>query len=113
MQQIILQPGNPLELRPEELEDLAQAIRELHPNYEVRIEYQEQVGRGVTWWEVLTIWLPTVSGDISLLLLIGQAVAWARRRFKQQESEQLKKHEDKQAKQLPKRQKSKSYIEAV
>ncbi len=89
MPEILLQPGNPDDLQAEDIEDLIEAIRKIGPNYDVRIAYHDQVGHRVTLWEVLTVWLPAVSDDIGLVLLIGQAVAWAQRRFKKEEAEHI------------------------
>jgi hypothetical protein len=72
----------------EDLEDLVQAIRELDPSYEVQLAYYDQIGHRVTFWEVVTVWLPTVSDNAALVLLISQAIAWANRRFKKEEEEQ-------------------------
>lgn len=113
MPKIVLQPANPLDLRPEELEDLAHAIRGIDSNYEVGIAGEEEVDprrRGVTWYEILTIWLPAVSGDISLLIIVGQAIAWARRRFQQQEADQIQRHQQELAQRLRRGRKPKPHI---
>jgi pimeloyl-ACP methyl ester carboxylesterase len=56
--EIELRPQNPLDLRPEELEDLAAAVRFALPDYRVRVVAIEPRGYGVTWWEVLHITVP-------------------------------------------------------
>jgi len=88
MQQILLQPVNPQDLRAEDLQDLADAIRQLDHDYEVKIAYHDQIGHRVTWVEALTIWLPAVIDSAALAAIIAQSIAWARRRFKKEESEQ-------------------------
>lgn len=57
MADILLEPQNRLDLRPEDLESLAQAIREAEPESQVEIVGKEPKGYGVTWWEVLNIWI--------------------------------------------------------
>ena len=49
MPDIIIEPANPLDLKPEELAGLAIAIRDLDPSLDVRLGYREQRGYGVTW----------------------------------------------------------------
>lgn len=106
MSEIVLQPANPLDLRPEDLEELAQDIREAATDYEVRIAGDEIVDprrRGVTWWEVLTVWLPAASDNLGLVIVIAQAVAWARRRLKKEQAEQVRQHEEELAKRTRRR----------
>jgi hypothetical protein len=53
MTQVILVPLNPLDIRPEDLEPLAEDIRRDDLTVDVRV--REQRGYGVTYWEVLEI----------------------------------------------------------
>src|SRR5215216_2165985 len=85
MPQIILEPGNPLDLRPEKLEPLISAIRDLDSSYEVKIAYNEPRGYAVTWWEVLYIWLPwvgTAAGGAAIAKIVELVIEWAHNRFK-------------------------------
>jgi len=58
MPTITLQAKNPLDPTPAELEDLAQAIRHLHPGYEVIIATGERPRVGVSFWEVIECYVP-------------------------------------------------------
>jgi hypothetical protein len=64
MNEILLEPGNPLSLRREKLQSLIEAIESCDASYRVRLAYNDQQGYGVTWWEVLHVWIPwtTISG---------------------------------------------------
>ena len=84
---IELRPQNPLDLQPEELEELAAAIRLALPDYDVRIVAREQQGYGVTWWEVLHITVPwadllDAAAKAAAGAILTQAIKWARSRFK-------------------------------
>lgn len=81
--QIIIEPRNPLDLSPDDLADFADSLRALNPAYDVRFAHREQRGYGVTWWEVVNVWLPWDSvTDAVVGAIVGLAVDWARRRFK-------------------------------
>ncbi len=98
MSTVRLVPQNPLDLRPEELEDLAQDFREA--GYEVEIDDEiRQRGYGVTWYEVLTVILPAA---LALAQATATATKWAWRRFQKQEQEQRQRHEEEEA-QKPRR----------
>jgi hypothetical protein len=78
---IIIEPANPLDLRPEDLAGLATALRGIDPPVDVRIGYREQRGYGVTWWEVLFIWVGKEVADNLLKEVTRVGVEWARSRF--------------------------------
>src|SRR5450759_4675153 len=85
--EIRIVPQNPLDLRPEELEGLAEALRAKMPNLPVRIVAQPQHGYGVTFWEVLRVWVPwsDVAQDAAAAavgIIAKELVSWARHRFK-------------------------------
>ncbi len=103
MPTIRLVPGNPLALLPEDLEDLSQELR--NAGYEIEIDQENrQVGYGVTYYEILTIWLPTT-------LALGQAAIsathWAWNRLRKQEQEQLDRDAEEEAKKPPRRRRRK------
>lgn len=100
MPQILIQPGNPYDLQAEDLEDLVEAIREIYPDNEIRLAYNDQVGHQVTLYEVVTVWIPAASDNAALLLLVGQAVAWAIRRFRGEEQEQNDQGDETQASEI-------------
>jgi hypothetical protein len=83
MSQILLEPGNPLDLRDEKLAPLITALRDLDSSYEVRLGYNDQRGYGVTWWEVLHIWIPwTAIGGAAAKKIVELAIDWAHHRMK-------------------------------
>ncbi len=83
----LLVPANPLDLPPEDLEPLAIAIRGDHA-LAADVGVVPQRGYGVTWWEVLYIYLGTkgldaLTGHAFQLLLDGiteKAKQWYRGR---------------------------------
>lgn len=85
--QILLVPANPLDLGPEELEPLVGDLRDGHAS-SVDVGVVPQRGYGVTWWEVLVIYITmkgadAVLGHVYQLLLneITEKVkAWYRER---------------------------------
>ena len=81
---IIVEPQNPLDLRADELAPLIDGLRAANASWDVRVTALEQRGYGVTYWEVVHIWLPALA-DEALTALIGaviaEAVRWARGRF--------------------------------
>ncbi len=97
MQQILLQPGNVEDLRPEDLRDLADEISKLDQGYDVQFTYNDQVGHRVNVWEVLTIWLPIASDGVTVAVPLAATIAavvklvinWANKRFKEEEKEQI------------------------
>ncbi len=94
MSVIRIAPANPLDLRPEDVEDLAEDLREA--GYQVEIDAEiRQRGYGVTWYEVLTVAIPAA-------IAIGQAMTsitrWAWDRLKKQEDEQRREYEEEEAK---------------
>lgn len=73
--QILLQPHAPLDMRPEQLQSLAEAIRALDPEYDVRIAYYDQ-GYGLTWWEVLGLWFSSTLGTSAINQIARVATDW-------------------------------------
>jgi hypothetical protein len=105
MSTIRLVPGNPLALPAEEFADLAQELREA--GYEIEIDQvNRQVGYGVTYVEILTIWLPSA-------LALGQAIIsgtnWARNRLRKQEQQQLDQDAEEEAKKPPRNRRRKAW----
>ncbi len=85
--EIRIVPGNPLDIRPDQLEDLAEALRGRLPDASVTIVAQPMTGYGVTVWEVLNVWVPwsDLPHDAVMAaagIVAKEAVAWARRRLK-------------------------------
>lgn len=82
MKQIVLQPKNPNDIKPEELEGFAGAIRSAYPEYNIRVEAGEGYkGYAVTFYEVLTVWILSSISKQLLDRITALAVDWARERF--------------------------------
>lgn len=80
---ILIEPQNPLDLRPEDLQDLISAIQEIAPSYDVRLAYLDNEAVGVTFHEVLHIWLLSAPFTAPLLTEITKlGTGWLRERFK-------------------------------
>lgn len=60
--EVILVPGNPLDVRPEHLRPLATKIQSAH-GLRVDVAVVPLRGYGVTWWEVLLIYVGTKGAD--------------------------------------------------
>jgi hypothetical protein len=80
---VILDAQNPLDLRPEDLLALADALENADRSIHVELGYNPLTGLGVTWWEVLYAWVPWQDFEhaaaAAFLLQVGR---WARNRFK-------------------------------
>lgn len=83
--QLLLVPGNPRDLTPEKLAEL---VNELSTDYTADVGVVEQRGYGVTWWEVLIIYIATKGADAIVGRLYDEALnkiessvkAWLARR---------------------------------
>ncbi len=83
MSEILLELGNPLSLRREELEHLIVALESCDSSYKVRLAYNDQRGYGVTWWEVLHVWVPWHEiGTAAAAKLTEVLIEWARHKLK-------------------------------
>jgi hypothetical protein len=105
MPTIRVAPRNSLALQAEDFADLVQELREA--GYEVEIDQgNRQVGYGVTYAEILTVWLPSA-------LAIAQAVIsstnWARNRLQKQRQERLQEDAEEQAKLPPRNRRRKHW----
>lgn len=78
---ILVQPDNPRDVKPESLQGLVKDIGEL--GYDTRLAYHDpkEGAFGVTWWEVVTIWIGAEVGKAAINQLVDLAAAWARERF--------------------------------
>lgn len=80
---IVIQPGNPLDLKAKQLSPLFKAIQKSDPECEVEYSVKEQRGFGVTWWEVLYVWVPWGVISSAIAKKIVEVLAdWAHRRIK-------------------------------
>ena|SRR5712691_6286553 len=81
--EILLQPGNPLDLRRDKLAPLIDAIEARDASYQVHLAYKDQRGYGVTWGEVLHVWIPwTTIGGAAAKKITEILIDWARRKLK-------------------------------
>lgn len=78
---VIVQTANPLDVRPEELDDLIDALKD--DGLDARRGYLEQKGYGVTWWEVVLIWVGTRAAEAVINHVVGDVVEWMKERFRQ------------------------------
>jgi hypothetical protein len=78
---VIVQTANPLDVKLEDLDGLISALEE--EGLDARRAYVEQRGYGVTWWEVLLIWVSARSAEAVIDQVVGNAVEWMKDRFRQ------------------------------
>jgi hypothetical protein len=82
---IVVRTLNPLDVTPDEAEEIAATIRSLNLDSEVRVEEQERGDRGLTWFEILHITLAFTVGrvvvDEATEKVTDIVVEWARQRF--------------------------------
>jgi hypothetical protein len=75
---------------------LAAAIRDIEVGVAARFSRPiERRGYGVTWWEVVYIWLPALGGAVSTAFakkVVEVAIDWARKRFKRRGAEKRPKY---------------------
>jgi hypothetical protein len=87
---IVVRTLNPLDVTPDEAEEIAATIRSLNLDGEVRVEEQEREDRGLTWFEILHITLALTVGPIvvddAAEKITDIVVEWARQRFRGRKS---------------------------
>jgi hypothetical protein len=84
MPEILIRPANPFDFEPEELDELANQLRESDPSLDIRIDTQRERGYGVTPYEVIQ--LIATTGDAVVVLAAGanavnRSIKWARERW--------------------------------
>ena len=81
---ILLETINPLDLTPEDLAELAVKLKDTASQYDYEVAYEDQHGSGVTWHEVLRIWVPNAAAirDGVYVFLVGESINFMRKRFK-------------------------------
>ena len=81
--QILIQPVNPLDPRPEELLPLVEKLRQrFGDEYDIRLAWDEQHGFGVTWWEQLALWFASGVG-LATINQVAQVIReYMQERFK-------------------------------
>lgn len=86
---IVLETINPLDMTPADLQELADALVDGLDGLNVEVRYEQQYGSGVTWNEVLHLWLPSAEfmKDAAYTYLIQQVTTWLASRFKRRGNE--------------------------
>jgi hypothetical protein len=86
---VLLETNNPLDVTPEDLEELAVLLEAAELGSSVEIGYEDQYGAGVTGHEVLLFWIPNAEAlrDGLYVALITATVGWLRERFKRKHRE--------------------------
>lgn len=84
---IIIQRANPTDAQ--DIEELVSQLRDAVPAYDIEVADEKSVGYGVTWWQVIYIWIksdPIADAVLGALVakIIDAGVGLARRRFKRQ-----------------------------
>lgn len=85
--EIVIQPANHRRTPTDELQGLARRIRRKSGNMTIRFAYNDpkQGKYGVTFAEIISIWLPRMTDAIEAALVIEvskEAVKWARKRMR-------------------------------
>lgn len=80
---VTLETSNPLDVTPEDLEAICEALAQQLPEIEFQVAYEDQHGAGVTWFEVVHIFVPDVENlrDNVYSMIIGVVAESMRRRF--------------------------------
>ena len=84
MTRVFMEPGNPHDVSQEDLEDLAALVRTDQPRLAVEVFIGEEQGYGVTFAEVLRIYIDAgeIAGDSAALFApFWIAVRWMRARW--------------------------------
>jgi hypothetical protein len=79
---VIVQTANPRQVKLEDLDGLISALED--EGLDARRAYAEQRGYGVTWWEVVLIWVSARSAEAVIDRVVGGAVEWMRDRFRRE-----------------------------
>lgn len=98
MEPLVLEAGNPYDIANEELEAFGQALRDRVPGLEAVVAPErQQRGVGVTWWEVVTVWVPwdDLRGAAAALFLKG-VKDWVATRMQQRIEEGKRKEVQRQ-----------------
>jgi hypothetical protein len=82
--EIIIEPGNPFEFDPSDLEDLRRDLEE-DSNVSARTAFREEDGYGVSMHEVIWVWVPH---GVSIANTLRILIAWGRGRWKRERDDQ-------------------------
>jgi len=87
MKKIVIEPKNPHDVKPEDVQELAKEIRSLYPDYDVKTEGKGYTGYALTWWEIVNIWVGAPVASLLIEQITKLAIKWARERFTQKGKE--------------------------
>lgn len=90
---ISIEPANPLDVKPEELTSFVEELQAALPDYRVEGlagEAMPRERRGVTWWEVVNVWLPDAGSGYVLGKVLDAALGWAKARFREKKGRRPK-----------------------
>lgn len=88
MRSLTIEPQNPLDLRPGDVAPLVADLRERLTDFNVELSpgtLMPAGARGVTWWEVVHVYLPEIAGDARgavIAIILEAAYKWAQERFR-------------------------------
>jgi hypothetical protein len=90
---VLLETNNPLDVTPQDLDELAELLEAEVPGSCLEIGYEDQHGAGVTANEVLYFWIPNAGAlrDGVYVAMITATLGWLRERFKRKHSERRSK----------------------
>lgn len=85
---VLLETINPLDLTPDDLQELTDLLSREAPQLSFQVAYDDQHGGGVSWHEVLRIWLPNADfiKDAIYTIILTESFASMRRRFQRKHS---------------------------
>lgn len=83
---ILLEPQNPYDISPRDLDLLAERMQTLSKDCDVLVAYYipppgAQATYQVTLWEVLTIWIASQAGAALIHQIVQMTVEWMKQRF--------------------------------
>lgn len=88
MRTVTIEPQNPLDVRADDLAPLLADLRRQLTAFDVELAAGTAMpagARGVTWWEVVHVYLPEIAADARgavVAIVLEAAYRWARERFR-------------------------------
>jgi hypothetical protein len=81
--EILVEPQNPVVVKPDELRGFVEDLRGIRQDAFIAYHGDPRVpGRyGVTWWEVVSVWVGLRVSEAVIEQVVGFAVSWMRERF--------------------------------
>jgi hypothetical protein len=82
---ICIEPANPNDIRPDELSGFVDRLRVALPDYQVEGlagNAMPREMRGVTWWQIVNVYLPEAAGSWVVGKVLEAGYQWAKERFR-------------------------------